>query len=186
MGIFSEIFGKSTSLRQPADNFEYIAMNLAFIFHLLKKNHSNRVSSEADLLLATGVIDMIVYLQDGSISVEDIRNGLMVSKQGICRLRPTTVQHENGTQAMFVGVEDSLLNFTIQVEAMIFAVDEPSMGSKRIINAVLNKKADIQRMLQDTVEAVQSEHFPPGLPKLVDDFITADEFSNLRQQIGIL
>ncbi|MDP8246521.1 MAG: hypothetical protein P9M00_00115 [Candidatus Tritonobacter lacicola] len=185
MGIFSKIFGKSTPLKQPADNFEYIAMNLAFIFHLLKKNHGNRVSSESDLLLISGVIDMIKYLQEGSITVEDIRNGLMASKQDRCRLGPTTIQHENGTRSMFVGVEDPLLNFTIQIEAMIFAVDKPGMDAKRIINAVLSKKADIQRTLQDTAVAAQSGPFPPGVPELVDGFMTADEFSDLRQQIGI-
>ena len=160
-------------------------MNVAFIYHLLSKNYSNRSSSEKELLLTTGIIDMIVYIQEGSITVEDIQNGLTASNLGVCRLGTTTVEHENGTRAMFVGVEDSLLNFTIQIEVMIFNIDQPTMGAKRIINAVLSKKADIQRTIQGVSTVAQSGTFPPGVPELVDGFMTAEEFSNLRQQIGI-
>ena len=128
---------------------------------------------------------MILYIQEGSITVEDIQNGLTASNLGVCRLGPTTIEHEAGTRAMFAGVKDPLLNFTIQIEVMIFNIDQPTMGAKRIINAVLSKKADIQRTIQEASTVARSGSFPPGVSELVDRFMTAEEFSNLRQQIGI-
>jgi len=185
MGFLSKIFGGSANKSKPADNFEYIAMNITYIYNLLKNKFADRFSDEDSLLLASGIIDTLVYIQEGSISIEDIKNGLVAAKIGKCRIGHILVSHEEDVKTFFTGPKDTLLNFTMQIECMIFAVDEQSMSEKRIISTVITKKDDISKIIKNTQSAADSGKYPQGLEQLIEGFINSDKFSNIRKIIGI-
>lgn len=105
MKFFSRLFGKNTSFPKPKNNFEFIALNLALIYYVLNNSYKEYFDDEEQLLIASGVIDALVYIKDGTITLDDIRYAIRFARQGKCSLFLSEYMHEENVSevGLFLG-----------------------------------------------------------------------------------
>jgi hypothetical protein len=175
------------------DNYKYIAMNVAQIYHLLSTDYAYLFKEEKVLLKTCGVIDTILYLQEGTITIEGIDNAILIASHGKCALPLAEETHESKkdvTEAgLFFGVQqvdDLLLNFTMQLECQIFRAESSfSISDEVIIKSVISKKKVIKKTIDETIKKATSGTIDPNIKVLVNAFISNPEYLSLRELIGL-
>lgn len=97
-------------------------------------------------------LDIIPYLEQGTITVNDIYKAFDNASKSICSLGTYSITHANNSNIEIN--EDSIffLNLVLQIEAYIFKVDDDAGFSMReIIEAVIESKAQIKSVLHDAI-----------------------------------
>ena len=175
--------------QKPQDNFDFIAINIVAIYEVLQKNYKECFSKKDDLLTTSGIIDCLVYINEGSIFVDDLQQAIIVAKQGVCHVAFTSIPHEDEVQTMLMESKNLFLNFIMQIEAMIFYADNKSFGGKEIIRAVINKKKDIEEMINITKNKIENGEFKQiyqNAEQITRTFMTTDEFKEIKEKLEFI
>lgn len=98
-----------------------------------------------------GEISLHKYISEGSIQVNDIQQALLLAQLGECSISHFSQVHIE-TVEVFSKKDNRfiLTNFIIQLLCLIFSVDNPTIAPKDIINAVVSKKKNIQKHINET------------------------------------
>ena len=173
------------------DNFELIALNMVLIRQALEERHADRFPDDKSLFIACGVMDTILHLREGHFTVRDVADAMLYANLGKCHLGLTTsVPVEDETECFYCGPTDLFLNYTLQIEAMVFNaieqhVDASGMSEQDIVMTVLGEKERIRRILDTPKEELAHSQQMAGVRKLADSFMVAQEFSDYRKAIGL-
>lgn len=175
--------------KRPKDNFDFIAMNIVAIHEALQKNYKNSFKNEGDLMTTSGIIDALIYINEKSISLKDLKNAITCAKLGIYRVGITTIPHEHGVRTMVMGPKNLLLSFILQVEAMLMYVDNEQFEEEDIIHSVISKKKDIEEMVTITKKKIESGEFSQiheGALQATKAFMTTEEFREIREELDFI
>ena len=113
------------SIRRPTDNFELIAANLTSFYSTLVRSYKDLFVDDAAILITAGIIDVVKYIDEGSITVEDIIEPLRY-----------VVKREN-----------ALLEIICRVERIIFPIDTPEIERELIYDAIDSQRNRIKEMM---------------------------------------
>lgn len=175
--------------QRPQDNFDFIAMNIVAIYEALQKNYKNSFTKEYDLITTSGIIDALIYVSEGSISLDKLKKAITYARLGICRIGLTEISHEAGPRTAFLGPKNLLLNFILQIEAMIMYADNKQFSAEDILHAIISKKRDIEEMVTITKNKIESGEFSQiyeGAVKATKLFMTKEEFKMIRQELDFI
>jgi hypothetical protein len=175
--------------KRPRDNYDFIAMNIVAIYEALQKNYRNSFTKEYDLMTTSGIIDALIYVSEGSISLDELKNAITCARLGICRIGLTKIAHEAGERTAFLGPKNLLLNFILQIEAMLMHADNKQFSAKDIIYVVISKKKDIEEMVTITRKKIESGEFSQiyeGALQATKAFMTTEEFREIREELDFI
>ena len=191
MGFLSRLLGSSRGKAQAEDNFELIALNMAMFRHALETEHANRFPKQEALFVACGVLDALSHIGNGHFTVQDVVDAMRPAKHGRCELGLiASVSIEDEMQAFYRGPTNLFLNYTLQIEAMIFDaiethVEASGMSQRDILMAVLREKERIARILDTPGAELAHSQQMEVVRRAADAFMTSDEFADCRHTIGI-
>ncbi len=157
---------------KPTDTFALIAANTANFYSTLIRKYKDKFKDEASLLAAAGIIDAANYvLAEKSIPPQKIINA---AKEAIIQ-------------------KHSLLSFIIELEKMIFEIDQPIMDKmifgertfdKESINhAVISQKDRIEKTINNWLSV--SEFHKVEEP-VVTSFMGSPEMIEFLDELGLL
>lgn len=154
-------------------NFGFIAQNIASIYYAISITPFGKGLTEEQKLYATGLIDAMVYIQEGSIDKSDIANCIDRSKLGIVGFTPTvfpikTQENEKNFR---------LISFSMQLEAYILTTHSTT-DYKNIVYAVLNNEQRISNMINKTIlQGTKCNIFPMVYVNVLN-LIKSEDFRN--------
>lgn len=175
--------------RRPKDNYDFIAMNIVAIHEALQKNYNHSFTNEEDLMTTSGIIDALVYINEKSISLDDLKQAIVCAKLGVCKVALIRIAHEDGVKTMFMGPRDLLPNFILQIEAMLMYVDNKQFNAEDVICAVISKKKDIKEMIEITRKKIENGEFSQiyrGALQSTSAFMTMEEFRKIREELDFI
>ena len=112
------------------------------------------------MLFAVAFADTLAYLENGSMTLYDIQEGVKMSQGGIVCLN---FYHKVHGLINSYG-NDDLLNLVMQIEAMIFNVDM-KVGYRDLVDMVISEKKVISDAINKTLEqGTHSEYYPSLYP----------------------
>ena len=209
MKLLSRLFGKKDrgpgpkkpGLKEPRpeDQFERMAMNLAFYYYLLRRGYRQYFDGEDKRLLASGVLDTYTYAVAGKIAYDDLRLAVHCARRGKCSLYPAEYIHEIFTPEKHVSgvglffavhpVEVLFLNFVLQVVCLKIRADY-SLSPTEIITRVVAEKNQIKKTVERTSLHVENEYAAAAdlllLHKAVERLFSGPEFDDFRTRIGLI
>ncbi len=175
-----------------SDNFEYIALNMALFRYALEAKHAHRFPDEDSLLVACGVLDTIVHIQNGHFTVQNLKEALQAAKLGECQLGLTDIVIDPKERVgRPFGIEtDLFLDYTLNIEALCFYAVErfvasDGLSAQDIILAVLDKRDDIARVLHIPNKTLAWSNVAPGVRQLAAAFMDSPDFGDFRREIGL-
>ena len=136
--------------KKRQDNYTLVADNIVAFYMILRDNFSKSFRKE-QLMFAAGLMDVIIYLQNGSITPNEIARAVYLAKHGEIALKGRKLVHarrsEDGDMSDYAPTEEELLvNFTLQIECLIMSVKK--RGNMGTVLLVVNKKKDL---IRDTI-----------------------------------
>ncbi len=175
MGLFANL----SQLRKAAKaggNFGFVAQNIAAIYYAIPLTPFGKTLSEDQRLFATGLIDASIYINNGSITSEDIEDCVLMGKTGNVCIGLYRVQHRE----MF-DLEDNatLVGFAMQLEAFIFCADMPKMDYRDIVNAVVQKKGIIASTISKTLQEGTKSSIFPAVMQNTTIMMASPDFQNV-------
>ncbi len=173
-------------LRRRVNNaIVLIATNVTYIYEILRHEYRQRFPDEDTLLMTAGAIDILVYLQNGSYSIEDMRAAVVNAKAGECCLDVVHCRRVESIQEFMSGGSNILLNFIMQLEAMIL-YEDTSTRPEDILEVLVSQKNNIQKIIERTQGSFASGRAPRNFCFFVSNVMTADEFEDIRNELGIV
>ena len=173
------------------DNFEYIALNMALIRLALETRWGDRFPDEKSLFIACGVIDTIRHIGEGHFTARAVANAMLRANTGVCQLGLSArVPIEEDKIKSFFFPTNLFLNYTLQIEAMVFNaieqhVDASGMSEQDIVLTVMSQKERIEKVLGTPTEELEASELMKGVQTLTDAFMNESEFSEYRKEIGL-
>lgn len=128
-------------------NFGFIAKNIATIFYIIDRSQYSKGFTEAQKLYSAALIDVIKYLFDGVISVNDVEKAVTNSMCGIVGINFYT--KPIGLYDMGKYQNQHLVHMIMQMEMLILSVS-CNYNYRDIVDMVISKKEKIIH----TVDAV--------------------------------
>ena len=124
-------FGKEllNSIGQE-DNFKYIAENIVKIYFTLKKIYPSQYKNKIELLVLTGMIDMMVYLENNEINSSEIIN-----------IAEEVMKESLGNEKKY------LVLFIESIERLIFEIDS-DFSKEEIENAISSQRNDFNEIIE--------------------------------------
>ena len=148
MGLFSA-FKHLKNAAAAGGNFGFIAQNVATIYYVLGELPFGKTIDDDKRLYATGILDAIVYIANGSIAEEDISDCVLCGKVGRVSLGLYYQEHRD----LFDYEENrDLIGLTMQLEALIFSVSNTDVDYREIVNQVVAQKKTISDMVNRTLK----------------------------------
>jgi len=156
VGLFSKLFQLKNAAK-AGGNYGFIAQNVAAIYYAIPLTPFGKTLSEDKRLFATGLIDAAAYLQNGTIAIEDIERCVQIAGSGILQAGFNLITHRK----MFDSEDNAeLVDFTMQLEYIIFETEMPQMGYSAIANSIVQKKKVIVSQIRETLnEGTKSNIF---------------------------
>lgn len=139
--------------KPASDNFTLIAQNVATIFYIVFHSDFGEKITEKQKLYATALIDLYAYISNGTISVDEAARSVRYATTGYLVLFP----YRNDHGFLDYDATSHVVNLAMQLEAMIFNSDT-NLSRQEIVNAVVEKKAAIKNMVNQTL--MQGEASP--------------------------
>lgn len=170
----------------PMNTFELIALNMSVIYQILRDEYSDIINDEEQLLLICGVIDLLVYLKEGSIKIDAVRSAVRSAKLGECSL--DFVRFETGSSIDAIlgqNPQEVFLNFILQIEALIMHVDNPQFSAEEVIRSVLLKKDRIREIVGEADNNYKECRDYKQIKFTVEQFFSDDAFKNIRDLIAL-
>jgi hypothetical protein len=135
--------------------YKLIAKNIAYYYSYLKQIHSSIIETEEELFTISGILDAWIYVNQKTISIEDIVHAACRSRFNKIILIPFQVDLYDGLSALEAPV-NPLLNFTLTISALILTVDNPRINPNIILNSLKNKR----RIVEKTIEKYKTKKVP--------------------------
>ena len=157
MGIFS-VFKQLKNAASAGGNFGFVAQNIATLYYAIGETPFGKTLDDETRLFATGILDIIAYLNDGTLSPDSVVDSISYGKIGQVSLDFYSIQHRR----MF-DVEDNgvLIGFAMQLEAFIFEASNTGIGYRDIVDQVVSHKSVIANMISKTLaEGKRSPLYP--------------------------
>jgi len=160
-----------------------IARNLTYIYEILHGEYKERFSDEDTLLITCGIIDTLSY----DFPLEDMKLALLRAKDGKCFFENSAHNQINEREVflMFKQASNLFLSFVLELEIMIFLKDS-SLSRQNILTAVVSVTAKIQRAIDSAKRSYATGRRPPLWNRGVSNFMTADAFERVRNELGII
>ena len=141
-------------------NFTMIAGFVTKYYLELSRNHRDRFTDEISLLAAAGILDAQIYISLGQINAIEIFNLAKALKGG----------------------RESLIEFIIDLEVLLFKIDIPNMTSDEIRNSCEEQRGRIEKTIREIKEKYVSE---PSFVGNIINFMLSDQFKSVREMVGI-
>ena len=173
------------------DNFEYIALNMALIRHALEKRWKDSFSDEKMLYKTCGVLDTIRHITDGHFTVQDVLDAMLPAQVGKCCLGLSSMQIEHSEiQAFHWAPSDLFLNYTLQIEAMIFNafeqhIENTGMSEYEIVDVIVSVKERVARLLATPTDELEACELMQIVQMNSDMFMREPDWSEYRKAIGL-
>lgn len=174
MGLF-DIFRAFKNANKAGGNFGYIAQNIATIYYVLKNSEFGKQLTEDQLLFATALFDTIIYIKESTITIEEIKESVVLSKIGHVRIFPYEKEHEafcSNTKNRY------LIGLAMQVEALIFTA-EMLANYRDIVDIIVDKKAKIADTINQTLEQGKNCILYPAVYENVNRWINEQDLRKL-------
>ena len=142
------LFKKAKFAAPYRDNFSLIAQNVALYYLTIKETPLGQRLGHDQLLFATGYLDTIVYQIDGTMNCKSIATSIAYGRIGAVSLGFYT-RHHRGTFER--KANDELVGFTMQLSAQIFDASDTKVDYRRIVDAVIDKKSVIEKVVEDVL-----------------------------------
>lgn len=155
MGLFS-----------AKDNYTLIATNVGLIYGALCRTDYSKSLSQDEKLFAAAVFDTTVYVAGGKISLDELRQAVMLARIGACSLDFYHVQHEN--MIFFSDETTMLVNLAMQLLCLIFRVDL-EMNHRYIVNIVIQKKESMRKALKKALSGKYDAYIESFVQKSCKD-----------------
>ena len=157
MGLLDTI-RQRRAMTQAGGNYAWIAQNMAAIYYAIPLTPFGKTLSEEQRLFAAGLIDAVAYLQEGSLTPQDIQDAVLWGMTGNVGLGFYTVSHRNGIE--FEENKD-LVGLTMQLEARFFELSDAKIDYHDIVDVVIMKKDIISKAIERTLaEGTSCSIFP--------------------------
>ena len=133
------------------NNFSLISKRITLIYYILERNHKDSFSNDTDLFQRCGEIALHIYISEGTISVEDIKQSITLAQIGQCSIFPVSRSHTT-TAELFSNKSRRhiLTNFILQLLCLVFHADNAEISVEDIIAAVIHKKKTIEKCIKET------------------------------------
>ena len=137
--------------KKRQDNYTLIADNVLAFYMILRDNFSKSFRNE-QLLFAAGLMDVIIYMEQGTITPNEVAKAVYLAKHGECALKGKKITHakryEDDDMSDYDPDEEELLvNFIMQIECVIMSVKK--RGNSTAVLVMVNNKKDL---IKETVE----------------------------------
>jgi len=143
-------------------NYTFIAENTTKYYLELARNYGGRFNDESSLLATAGILDAQYYIfMQRKINPMKI---LYIAKKSLGAGR------------------ESLINFIIDLEVILFEVDTPNMDLNDIKDACEGQRQNIERAIQKVKDEYTSE---PRFASEVAAFMNSAKFKPYRKMLGI-
>ena len=170
MGLLNIIRAFKDSAK-AGGNFGFIAQNVATIYYVLKESEFGKQLNEDQLLFATALCDTIPYISNEAISIDELRRAVIYSKIGCVGIFPYKVKHDSP----FEHYENKeIINLTMQIEVLIFSA-EMLTDYHNVVNVVVDKKEQISKMVNRTLEQGHKCSIYPTILKGMNHLLNNDE-----------
>ncbi len=174
-------------LAKRMNTYAVIARNTTVIYEVLKNDFKDSFSDEDSLLATSAVIDALVYIQKGQLTIDEIKRGVLCAKVGQCHLGPGYKIDivDDLLELITSDDQNTLLCFILQLEAFLFSVDS-NVSPDLILNAVKSKKGSIKKTIASTQKKYKSVGASQIRKRQVYGFMTHGSFSGLREELGVI
>ena len=78
-------------LSKRMNNYIFIARNTTFINEILKNDFKDCFPDDNSLLATTALVDALVYIQKGQLTIDDIKRGVLAASIRKCRIGITSL-----------------------------------------------------------------------------------------------
>ena len=168
------------SIWKRLNTYVLIAKKLTYIYEILLNDYKKRFPDEDTLLMTCGIIDTLSY----AFSVEDMKRAVLSAKTGEYSLDLAHHKLAFDTREILSG-RDQLLNFVLQLEAMMF-LEDMSHGPRDILSALASLKANIKRAIESAKQSYSRGNRPAALHHVVSNFMTSDSFGEVRNELNLI
>ncbi len=165
------------------NTFVLIARNMTYIYEILHDEYKERFSEEDALLITCGIIDTLSY----DFPLEDMKFALLRAKDGKCFSDNLPYNEIDKCEVLLVLKQRSslFLKFVLEVEIMIFLQDT-SHHRQDILTAVVSMTEKIEKAIDSATRSYATGRRPPLWYRAVTNFMTADSFERVRNELGII
>ena len=147
MGLLDN-FRQKRQLKKAGGNFAWIAQNVAAIYYAVPLTPFGKTLPEEQRLFAAGLIDAVAYLQEGSLTPQDIQDAVLWGQTGTVGLGFYNRRHRE----MFESEDNQeLLGMTMQLEARFFELSDAGIDYHDIVDVVVMHKDVIAETIRKTV-----------------------------------
>ena len=145
------------------NNFEMIADIVSNLYFYLERKYSKQITDSKTRLLACGILDTLYQLNvEKSISIENLIEIAMI------KVRSDGI--------------DELIDFIIELQVLLFSVEEPLMDKKIIIETVNDNKKTITKVV---INNSKKDVFSLQTTQSVDNFMYSKNFRPIRKLLKI-
>jgi uncharacterized protein (DUF983 family)/uncharacterized RDD family membrane protein YckC len=146
------------------DNYSYIAENIAKIYFTLKKNYPTHFKNKIELLSLTGMIDMMVYLENNEVDSSKITN-----------IAEEVLKNFPGDEKGF------LVLFIESIEKLIFEIDS-GLSQEKIGNAVRSQRNRFSNIIEKYITQSIDD---PAINQVIDYFLMSENISKWKKEIEL-
>lgn len=156
------------------DTFNFIAVNMAVIYYVIKNSKFGKTLTPNQILYATALCDTASYLFSGKIDTDEIKEALFVSQASSVKIGFYSQSHN-----IFEYIPNrELVNLTLQIEAMIFTIDT-NVDYHDIVDIVISKKDIISNQIEKTLNQGDTAPLYDTINKNISEIIKQKEFQEL-------
>ena len=143
--------------RRQQDSSTFIADHILAFYMILRDNFGKSFCRE-QILFAAGLMDVFVYLEKGLLTPKEIARAVLLAKRGECALNGKKIAHVKGSvhesaSGYAPDEQELLLNFIMQIECEIMAVERKTIDEKSILRFINSRK----ELLRESVQRGLSE-----------------------------
>lgn len=147
MGLLDR-FRALRNAKKAGGNFGYIAQNIATIYYVLNESDFGKQLTEDQLLFATALFDTICYINEGTITVDELKDSVVLAKIGHIGISTYQKQYESfcsNTENKY------LIGLAMQIESLIFTA-EMLANYHDVVDEIVKRKTEIAKMINQTLE----------------------------------
>ncbi len=163
------------------ENRVFIADNVLAFYMILRDNFGDSFTRE-QIIFATGLMDVYVYLEKGLITPVDIARAVGLAKLGECAVHGKKIAHartrdDEDMSGYDPDEEELLVNFIMQIECIIMAVKRKRRIA--ILKAVLSRKDIIRECARKGLQEGERHKFYAPLSEQAKNWFTMESMNKI-------
>lgn len=166
--------------KRRQDNFTLIADNVIAFYMVLRDNFQKSFRRE-QILFAAGLMDIIMYLEQGTIAPNEIAKAVFVAKKGEISMGGRKITHarksEDEDMSKYDPNEEELLvNFIMQLECVIMSIKRRG-NPGLVLNVVSSKKDVIEKTVKEGLAQGKDHKFYAGIEQQAKEWFVEPNMS---------